>query len=89
VSLYSLHIAEDDGEVDWDFPCLDTHETVAKFGFSYLALVQRAAGQAAHPGSQTMSLPTSQKNGPSLAERYIINVDLFSIMLKIIIAAIF
>ncbi|XP_043240686.1 target of rapamycin complex 2 subunit MAPKAP1-like isoform X3 [Amphibalanus amphitrite] len=38
--LYSLHIAEDDGEVDWDFPPLDDRETVAKFGFSVLALVE-------------------------------------------------
>lgn len=38
--LYSLHIAEDDGEVDWDFPPLDDRETVAKFGFLVLALVE-------------------------------------------------
>ncbi|XP_037079860.1 target of rapamycin complex 2 subunit MAPKAP1-like isoform X2 [Pollicipes pollicipes] len=38
--MYSLHIAEDDGEVDWDFPPLDDRETVAKFGFNVLALVE-------------------------------------------------
>lgn len=69
VGLFALHIAEDDGEVDWDFPCLDPHETVAKFGFSYLALVQRAVGQAAHSGAPTMSMPASEKAGPSIAER--------------------
>lgn len=41
VSHYGLYIAEDDGEVDWDFPCLDPRETVGKFGFNYLALVER------------------------------------------------
>jgi hypothetical protein len=40
VDRYGLYIAEDDGEVDWDFPCLDPHETVGKFGFNYLALVE-------------------------------------------------
>lgn len=41
ISNYGLYIAEEDGEVDWDFPCLDPKETVAKFGFSCLALVER------------------------------------------------
>lgn len=37
---YAIHIAEDDGEIDWDFPCLDHRETVGKFGFKFLALVE-------------------------------------------------
>ncbi|KAJ8890137.1 hypothetical protein PR048_009644 [Dryococelus australis] len=41
VEHYGLYIAEDDGEVDWDFPCLEARETVAKFGFGFLALVER------------------------------------------------
>ncbi|XP_066997080.1 target of rapamycin complex 2 subunit MAPKAP1 isoform X2 [Anabrus simplex] len=41
VERYGLYIAEDDGEVDWDFPCLDPKETISKFGFAYLALVER------------------------------------------------
>uniref|UniRef100_A0A146KUD3 Target of rapamycin complex 2 subunit MAPKAP1 n=1 Tax=Lygus hesperus TaxID=30085 RepID=A0A146KUD3_LYGHE len=41
VSNYSLYIAEDDGDVDWDFPCLDSREIINKFGFSYLAIVDR------------------------------------------------
>lgn len=41
MNLYGLYIAEDDGDVDWDFPCLDSREVVSKFGFSYLALVER------------------------------------------------
>lgn len=38
---YALYIAEDDGNVDFDFPCLDSRETVAKFGFGFLAIVER------------------------------------------------
>ncbi|KAL1132028.1 hypothetical protein AAG570_011637 [Ranatra chinensis] len=40
VRHYGLYIAEDDGEVDWDFPYLDSRESVSKFGFNYLALVE-------------------------------------------------
>lgn len=39
--LYALHIAEDDGEVDLDFPALDSREPIAKFDFARLALVER------------------------------------------------
>ncbi|XP_071443140.1 stress-activated map kinase-interacting protein 1 [Hetaerina americana] len=41
VDRYGLYIAEDDGEVDMDFPCLDRGEVVKKFGFRHLALVER------------------------------------------------
>lgn len=41
VNYYALYIAEDDGEIDFDFPCLDSRETVAKFGFGFLAIVER------------------------------------------------
>lgn len=40
MDYYTLHIAEDDGEVDWDFPCLDNKESVTKFTFNFLALVE-------------------------------------------------
>ncbi|XP_077986303.1 target of rapamycin complex 2 subunit MAPKAP1-like [Glandiceps talaboti] len=40
VDGYSLHIAEDDGEVDTDFPALDNREVISKFGFQTLALVE-------------------------------------------------
>lgn len=36
---YGLCIAEDDGEVDWAFPCLDSNEPCSKFGFTCLGLV--------------------------------------------------
>ena len=34
-------IAEEDGEVDTDFPALDSKEAISKFGFSTLALVEK------------------------------------------------
>lgn len=37
---YGLYITEEDGEVDRDFPQLDTKECVAKFGFTCLGLVE-------------------------------------------------
>lgn len=40
VSTYGLYFTEDDGEVDRDFPCLDSRECVAKFGFTCLGLVE-------------------------------------------------
>ncbi|XP_029467353.1 target of rapamycin complex 2 subunit MAPKAP1 isoform X2 [Rhinatrema bivittatum] len=41
VDVYCLHIAEDDGEVDTDFPPLDSSEPIHKFGFSTLTLVEK------------------------------------------------
>ena len=41
MDAYSLFIAEDDGEVDSDFPALDRKEPIQKFGFNRLALVER------------------------------------------------
>ena len=40
IDRYFLHIAEDDGEVDTDFPALDNREPISKFGFAKLALVE-------------------------------------------------
>ncbi|KAE8742580.1 hypothetical protein FOCC_FOCC011874 [Frankliniella occidentalis] len=48
VESYALHIAEDDGEIDWDFPCLDPRETVGKFGFKFLALVESKGSLSSH-----------------------------------------
>lgn len=36
---YGLCIAEDDGEVDLAFPCLDANEPCSKFGFTCLGLI--------------------------------------------------
>jgi hypothetical protein len=41
VSSYSLRIAEEDGEVDDDFPPLDPNENIAKFGFPTLGLIRK------------------------------------------------
>lgn len=40
LSQYGLYMAEDDGEVDCDFPCLDPKEEIAKFDFTTLGLVE-------------------------------------------------
>lgn len=41
VENYCLRIAEENGDVDPDFPSLNPKEPVAKFGFPYLALVEK------------------------------------------------
>lgn len=41
VNCYSLRIAEENGDVDPDFPSLNPKEPVAKFGFPVLALVEK------------------------------------------------
>ena len=41
VQGYSLYIAEDDGEVDYGFPPLESNEPVSKFSFPILALVEK------------------------------------------------
>ena len=43
VDAYSLLFAEEDGEYDFDFPCLDKSESIAKFHFTSLALVLNPA----------------------------------------------
>ncbi|KAI4459959.1 target of rapamycin complex 2 subunit mapkap1 [Holotrichia oblita] len=45
VTHYGLYLTEDDGEVDRDFPCLDSKECVAKFSFTYLSLVEHKNGR--------------------------------------------
>ncbi|GBP27834.1 Target of rapamycin complex 2 subunit MAPKAP1 [Eumeta japonica] len=52
---YGLCIAEDDGEVDWAFPCLDANEPCSKFGFTCLGLIDLKSKNAiAHT---TSSIP--------------------------------
>ena len=41
VHSYSLHMCEEDGSVDCDFPSLDLKEPFNKYGFSQLALVKK------------------------------------------------
>lgn len=40
ISRYGLYITEDDGEVDWAFPCLDPREAISKFEFTTLGLIE-------------------------------------------------
>lgn len=48
VHEYGLCIAEDDGEVDWTFPCLDASEPCSKFGFTCLGLVELKNKKVSH-----------------------------------------
>ncbi|XP_026728712.1 stress-activated map kinase-interacting protein 1 [Trichoplusia ni] len=58
---YGLCIAEDDGEVDWAFPCLDANEPCSKFGFTCLGLVELKSKSAmAQPPS---SIPEDGMSG--------------------------
>ncbi|KAK4320781.1 hypothetical protein Pmani_008376 [Petrolisthes manimaculis] len=41
VDHYALHIAEEDGQVDWDFQALRGRDMFEKFGFTVLALVEK------------------------------------------------
>ncbi|XP_011159983.2 target of rapamycin complex 2 subunit MAPKAP1 [Solenopsis invicta] len=40
ISHYGLYITEDDGEIDSAFPCLDPQETISKFEFTTLGLIE-------------------------------------------------
>ncbi|XP_076626457.1 SAPK-interacting protein 1 isoform X1 [Colletes latitarsis] len=40
ITRYGLYFTEDDGEVDWDLPCLDPRETISKFEFTTLGLTE-------------------------------------------------
>lgn len=51
-----MYIAEDDGEVDWDFPCLDPTEVISKFEFATLGLVEmKASDKARHNTVKTIA----------------------------------
>ena len=38
---YQLHIAEEDGQCDWDFQPLEKRDVIEKYGFTTLALVEK------------------------------------------------
>ncbi|XP_017880673.1 stress-activated map kinase-interacting protein 1 isoform X1 [Ceratina calcarata] len=40
ITRYGLYFTEDDGEVDWDLPCLDPREVISKFEFTTLGLAE-------------------------------------------------
>ncbi|CAG0916636.1 unnamed protein product [Notodromas monacha] len=49
VDAYKLLFAEEDGEFDFDFPCLEKSEVVSKFQFSCLALVSSRTRETIAP----------------------------------------
>ncbi|XP_016389713.1 target of rapamycin complex 2 subunit MAPKAP1-like [Sinocyclocheilus rhinocerous] len=65
VNTYFLHIAEDDGEVDTDFPPLDSNEPIHKFGFSTLALVEKYSSPGLGP-KQSLFVRINAAHGFSL-----------------------
>ncbi|CAH0771797.1 unnamed protein product [Bemisia tabaci] len=68
---YGLFIADDDGEVNWDFPCLDPKEAVAKFGFRFLALVEVEPREqnSPTPPVEEPPIPEEQSQPQSKAQR--------------------
>ncbi|KAG5864466.1 hypothetical protein JTB14_028205 [Gonioctena quinquepunctata] len=56
---YGLYITEEDGEVDRDFPCLDSKEPVSKFGFTCLGLVEH------NENTKSVSFPEEAQIFPS------------------------
>lgn len=56
-----MYIAEDDGEVDWDFPSFEVSEFIAKFGFSYLALIEKETPTSKKKTEVTFDSPTVLK----------------------------
>ena len=53
---YLLHMVEDDGEVDIDFPPLDVREPISKFGFAKLSLVERTDVPSSHKQAYEVSV---------------------------------
>uniref|UniRef100_A0A671QWY7 Target of rapamycin complex 2 subunit MAPKAP1 n=1 Tax=Sinocyclocheilus anshuiensis TaxID=1608454 RepID=A0A671QWY7_9TELE len=76
VNTYFLHIAEDDGEVDTDFPPLDSNEPIHKFGFSTLALVEKYSSPGLGP-KQSLFVRINAAHGFSL-----IPVDSLKVTMK-------
>jgi hypothetical protein len=56
VTDYGLYICEDNGEVEWDFPCLDAKEACSKFGLDCLGLVDLKTASKNNPDIQTCSI---------------------------------
>ncbi|XP_039178843.1 target of rapamycin complex 2 subunit MAPKAP1 isoform X3 [Crotalus tigris] len=81
VNAYCLHIAEDDGEVDTDFPPLDCNEPIHKFGFSTLALVEKYSS----PGlvaKQSLFVRINAAHGFSLIQVESLKVTMKDILQK-------
>ncbi|XP_025114172.1 target of rapamycin complex 2 subunit MAPKAP1-like isoform X2 [Pomacea canaliculata] len=81
VTKYCLHIAEDDGEVDADFPSLDNREPVSKFGFTKLALVENKPSTPKSTFVVTVNIPNRGFNKFQLDT---INIPMRAILQKVI-----
>ncbi|XP_057297043.1 target of rapamycin complex 2 subunit MAPKAP1-like [Hydractinia symbiolongicarpus] len=81
LKAYSLHIAEEDGEADMDFPALDDKELMSKFEFHYLALVEKHKVNRA-PVKNSVSVKISiPQNGYS-----VVKVDRTDVKMKVVLA---
>nr|CAG4651858.1 EOG090X072S [Triops cancriformis] len=71
IDNYALYIAEDDGMADSDFPALEPAETMAKFGFTSLALVFRQSKpveESAPPvAASTTTVATQEPAKPKIS----------------------
>lgn len=63
IDHYCLMIAEEDGEVDEDFPALDNKEAISKFGFNTLSLVEKEP-----------VIPTPENSSSGKEETIIVNM---------------
>ena len=54
-------MTEDDDEIDWDFPCLDPSETIGKFDFTTLGLVEMKPSDKARYSAVKMSPKNIEK----------------------------
>ncbi|KAJ8300924.1 hypothetical protein KUTeg_022443 [Tegillarca granosa] len=84
IEMYALHIAEDDGEVDMDFPSLDSREPVTKFGFSKLALVEKDLPPPTSPKSAFVVTVFVPNRGFNKFQVENMNITLKEILNKII-----
>lgn len=72
VQRFALHIAEDDGTVDEDFPSLEANEPFSKFKFNTLAMVEKRPTQNdddKHEGfKQTICVRVNDHEGSSMVK---------------------
>ncbi|GMS86460.1 hypothetical protein PENTCL1PPCAC_8635 [Pristionchus entomophagus] len=50
-----LYIAEESGEIDDEFPPMESHKTIAEFGFTVLALRAGESGSSTHRSASSLS----------------------------------
>ncbi|XP_012269766.2 target of rapamycin complex 2 subunit MAPKAP1 [Athalia rosae] len=62
IDKYGLYITEDDGEVDWDLPCLDPRETISKFGFTCLGLKEMTPADRARHNTIVSKAPQHEEH---------------------------